>query len=67
MSCVDENAIQFAFQSLDPRAQSRSASDAKANKQMNVIGHEHVPPYADSKVNCSLGVFDEGSMYLRRG
>jgi hypothetical protein len=67
MSRVDENAIQLAFQSLDPRAQSRSASDSKADEQMNVIGHEHVSPDTDAKVGCAPAISNERLVHFGRG
>jgi len=63
----EQNAIKLAFQSLNPRAQSRGASNSKADEQMNVIGHEHVSADADAKVGCAPTIFDEGLVDFGRG
>jgi len=63
----EQNAIEFAFQSLNPCAQSRGTSDSKAGEQMNVIGHEHVSADADAKIGCAPTIFDEGLMYFGPG
>jgi hypothetical protein len=31
---------------------------------MNVIRHEHIPPYADAKANCASTIIDEGCVYF---
>jgi len=67
MSRGEQNAIELAFQSLNPGAQSRRASDSKADKQMNVIGHEHVSPDTDAKFACAPAIFDEGLVHSGRG
>jgi len=59
--------IELAFQSPNPRAQSRGASDSKADKQMNVIGHERVSADADAKLGCAPTIFDEGLVHFGRG
>jgi hypothetical protein len=33
---------------------------------VNVIGHNHIAPDANTKVSCAAAVFDEGCMYLGR-
>ena len=63
----EQNAIEFTFQSLDPRTQSRGASNPETRKQMNVIGHEHITPNANAKVSCATAVSDEPRVYCGIG
>ncbi len=63
----EQNAIELAFQSPNPRAQSRGTSNSKADEQMNVIGHEHVSADADAKVGCAPTIFDEALVQFGRG
>ena len=60
----EQNAIEFTFQSLSPRTQSRSASNPETRKQMNVIGHEHITPNADAKISCAPTIRDKGFVYF---
>src|SRR5205809_6548136 len=63
----EQNAIEFTFQCLGPRTQSRSASNPEVRKQMNVIGHEHITPNTDAKVSCATAVSDETRVYCGIG
>src|SRR5882762_2627711 len=63
----EQNTIELAFQSPNPRAQSRGASYSKGDEQMNVIGHEHVSADADAKVGCTPTIFDEALVYFGPG
>ena len=65
MTSREQDAIEFAFQSLNPGAQSRLTSNPKAYEQVNVVGHEHIASNANTKVSGAAAVFDEGGMYLR--
>jgi hypothetical protein len=63
----EQNTIEFTFQSLDPRTQSRSTSNPKTGKQMNVIGHENITPHPNAKVSCAPAVLHEGFVHQRTG
>src|SRR6266540_3034248 len=52
------------LQSFNPLAQSRGASNSKADEQMNVIRHEYISSYADVKVSCALAIFDKRFVYF---
>jgi hypothetical protein len=60
-----QNAVKFAFQSLDPRTQGRHASNSEADEQVNVIGHKNVSPDTDTKISSAAAVFDENFVYFR--
>lgn len=62
-----QNTIELAFQSLNPRAQSRGASDSKADEQMNVTVHEQKSSYVDAKVGRTPAMFDAGLLHFGRG
>ncbi len=66
MSRRKQSAIELAFQSLNPRAQSRRALDSETDEQMNVIGHEHVSADSDAKVSRAPTIFGKGLVHFGR-
>jgi hypothetical protein len=65
LSHGDQNTIKFTLHSFNPLAQRPSAPNSKGDKQMNVIGHDHISSYADAKVSCPATISDERVMYIR--
>src|SRR5215813_7497334 len=71
ISLGEQNAIERALQSPNPSAQGRGAPNSKADKQMNMIRHDHVSADANANsaarrqnstnASCTSGVASRGA------
>src|SRR5215813_1004201 len=67
ISLGEQNAIERALQSPNPSAQGRGAPNSKADKQMNMIRHDHVSADANAKLGGPTTKLDERLVHFRRG
>jgi hypothetical protein len=62
---LGRNLSEVPFQTFDPRAQLDLATDTNADKQMNVIGHDHVVPHANAELRGSPAILNETGVNCR--
>ncbi len=58
-----EHSVQVSLQSFDPSAQSGFASTPETDKEMDVIGHDHVATDTDAELFGAAAVIDKTVMH----
>ena len=61
---LHKGRFEMSLQSFDPIAQSQSAAEPKAYKQMDVVRHDDVTTDPDRKICCPPAVIGEGCVHL---